>query len=187
MLENYLFPMQNSGNEGYHLVQLFKKSNLVKKYEIFQKEILGKGGFSYVFSGKEIKTKKECAIKIMNLNQDSLSPDNLSESKIEIEICKKLKNPHIIRIEDDNIDEKSKSKGVIIVMEKAFKSLQHLIQEKPSGLSKGILLQMILDVTTGLHYAHEKENTSHLDLKPLNILFLNNVDRDKLKGQQTFV
>ena len=153
-------------------------TSITSKYS-FQKEAkykLGEGGFGAVYSGT-LKDDPSCsvAIKIIEGNNDDVKMK-------EIFIMKTLKHSHIVNILDFYLDSKTEA---IIVMEKASKSLSKLIKENENGFNKEYLLQIFLDILTGLHYAHKK-NISHSDIKPANVLLFENIKRGKT-AQKTWV
>ena len=61
-----------------------------EKYK--KQKLLGKGFYSKVYQVEEILTKKHYALKQIDISKNS----NL----VEIEILKKLKHPHILRIKE---------------------------------------------------------------------------------------
>ena len=139
---------------------------------------LGEGGFGAVYSGtlKDDPTRS-VAIKIIEGRNNDMKMK-------EIFIMNTLKHSHIVKIIDFSLD--SQKNEAIIVMEKATKSLSKLIKENENGFNKQYLLQIFLDILTGLHYAHKEKNISHSDIKPANVLFFENVKREE-KAQKTWV
>lgn len=63
---------------------------------------------------------------------------------------------------------------IFIEMEYSEQSLANKIKKHSKGLSESKIIKIGLDIAEGLKFAHKKECV-HCDIKPENILFLNNV------------
>ena len=173
--------------------EILQNCEYLSQFIVNEKTPLGKGSFGIVFSIKRKKDGKEFALKIL------LKDTEFQEKKDEIFLMYSLKdNPHILKIFGDFIDPKE-NLGFLL-LEKADMSLQNLIDPDPnpsdmltlksifanypSVFDLKYLLQMILDILTGLKYALEEKKYSHSDIKPSNIFVFFNINRDEMEGVQ---
>ena len=145
-------------------------------YAVDYNNKLGEGGFGAVYSAIDKRTNEPCAIKFL---QDKIN--GFRYKLKEIEILKKAKNGHIIRMFE--YYEEEKNNFVIFSMEIASGSLNKQMKLMNSGFKKRLLIQFIADLLTGLLFSHSMK-ISHSDIKPANILYFS-IDREKIKGFQT--
>ena len=103
--EERLFPLSPSVLAG----QEERKS---KDFELLVKKPIGTGAFAEVYSVRHKKTKVHYAIKLMK-KKIILKHEIADAIRQEIEIMYKLKNDHIVRLEDHFEDDEK----VYLVME----------------------------------------------------------------------
>ena len=163
-------------NYSHFLPEGILESKFLKSYVIDEKNPLGHGSYGTVFSAKSHTNGNYYAIKIFHTD----SSDDFHQKSNEIMINGSLKHSHIVKIIDFSID--TQTKQGIIVMEKGDMSLKTLL--KGNKLDREYLLQLILDVSTGLKYAHEEKHITHLDIKPGNIIIFKNIDRNQKTDTQ---
>ena len=138
--------------------------NILKKYEI-SKTILGKGAFCFVIGGKNLKTKENVAIKI--INKKNMDNNDLELVMNELYIMKICKYDHIIKL----YDVYETSNFIYVVMEHCkngnlfdyFDNNQYKLQE---DLAKKIIYNLLLTI----NYIHSL-GIIHRDIKLGNILF----------------
>jgi serine/threonine protein kinase len=78
-----------------------------------QKKLLGKGGFAKVFLAEDAITKKEYAMKIIDISR--MKPENYQNEITLFENISKLLHSNIVKYETSFIDKISKN--CIIIME----------------------------------------------------------------------
>ena len=136
--------------------------------------ILGSGGFGVVYSARDLKNNNRIvAVKTLRHKIDDYETAAL-RFKREIEICEKLRNPHIIRIlahgttGDDAPQGGVDADTLYYVMEFAEgKTLDDYIERREKFTFYDVKMLM-LQVLDGLAEAH-RDNIVHRDLKPANI------------------
>ena len=135
-------------------------SIIKNKYQII--EFKGKGGFAKVYLAEEIQTKKQCAVKILNDEEDS---DFENEIKM-LNIVSKLKNPFIVNLIDWGQEENHQ----FIVMDYASKGeLFSYISYIQKGLENKTAKLIFHKILKGLEAIHNS-GICHRDLKIDNIL-----------------
>jgi formylglycine-generating enzyme required for sulfatase activity len=128
--------------------------------------VLGAGGFGGVFLANEVvrdRLLRELAIKII--------PDNTNEQLEELIEATRLDHPNIIRSHAAGDCQLNGVDLLYLVMEKAEYSLEKRLEQ--GKLSVADTRKLIGDVAAGLVYLHG-QNKVHRDLKPGNVLWLNN-------------
>ncbi len=136
--------------------------------------ILGSGGFGVVYSARDLKNNNRIvAVKTLRHKIDDYETAAL-RFKREIEICERLRNPHIIRILDHGTTGDDAPQGGVdadtlyYVMEFAEgKTLDDYIERREKFTFYDVKMLM-LQVLDGLAEAH-RDNIVHRDLKPANI------------------
>ena len=129
-------------------------------------EELGKGSYGNVFKGKCSKSKKEIAIKIINLRKDEYLVDYINE----IEILKILSSKYIITMYDALFYDHS----LYYILEYAeFRSLDILLGKYERPFTPNEIQLITLDILKGLQYLHFNL-IIHRDVKAGNILLFQN-------------
>lgn len=71
------------------------------KYKVDSSNLLGEGGFSEVYLGKDMESNQYIAIKKVSLFQKNLKNENLMEKlKLEVELMQKMDHPNIVKYYD---------------------------------------------------------------------------------------
>ena len=137
----------------------------VKNYIIFKKRI-GKGAFSNIYKGYNIKTKKVVAIKEIRLETNSKYKDSI---KRETKIMKNLRHPNIVKLYDTIIDDSTDN--IYLVLD-YFKrgDFSKFLNKRP--LKEKFARKYLQQLSSGLKYLLENK-IIHRDLKPQNILVNN--------------
>jgi mitogen-activated protein kinase 1/3 len=133
------------------------------KYNLLQR--LGKGSFGSVCLARSNTTGEIVAIKSVKVIFE-----NMYEAKrILREICimRILNHPHIVKIIEVLVNEKS-FKTIFIVMESAQSDLKKIVKSA-TYLNFDQVKYMLYQAICGLRYIHSA-NILHRDLKPANIL-----------------
>jgi serine/threonine protein kinase len=143
----------------------------IQDYEIDLSNLLGKGGFGFVYPGKHKYTGKEVAVKI------SKPIDFFNEN--EVKLMGKLDHPNLIKIHGYDLEElQGKSLNVkksyrsFIVMDRAEADLKTFLIKNPMYFQdiNNVLtfMKSMIEVGSYLH----SQKIAHRDIKPGNILFL---------------
>jgi CRP-like cAMP-binding protein len=136
-------------------------SRTVGRYII--NEIIGQGGWSIVYKGVHGKLNLPVAIKMLKHNL-AMDKDFIDKFQNEARTIARLNHPNIVHVFD--IEELYRT--VFIIMEHlAGVSLEYVLTRMPR-LSLKAILDIILQICSGLAYAH-KEGIIHQDIKPANI------------------
>lgn len=139
------------------------------KYRIGVK--IGKGAIGEVYIASDIDTKKEFAIKIIDLNNRKLSSSQVKNKiKRDSEIPKKLTHPNIITIHD--FFETDKYAYIIYPLIDPAITLEDLDKTEFYfyKMKKLIyLVHILLQICDALEYMHSYDIV-HRDIKPQNIL-----------------
>lgn len=143
-------------------------TRITQDYEITRK--MGSGGFGKVFAGIHRVSKKEYAIKLIQMDKYEISTSEkqecLSQMEREIAVMADLDHKRIIRYMNSYFFEKQFC--AVIIMEMADSSLSDVMH----ALSFETALSLIVQICQGLDYLHNRIKPSliHRDLKPQNIL-----------------
>lgn len=127
-------------------------------------ELLGSGGFADVYLAKHIHLDTLAAIKVL---RSRLSMTDSDTFRREARTLAQLQHPHIIRVLDFDIDDKTP----YLVME--YAAAGSVRQHHPPGkpLSLTTTSKYVMQIADALQYAHD-HGVIHRDIKPENI-FLN--------------
>jgi serine/threonine protein kinase len=139
----------------------FTANRTVGKYLI--QDILGKGGWSFVYRGIHAHLNMPVAVKMLK-HDLAMKPDFLERFRAEAKIIARLNHQNIVKVYD--IEELFRT--VFVVMEYLDGvPLSHMLKQMvrlPLPNALGILL----DVCSGLSYAHG-QGIVHQDIKPANL------------------
>ena len=140
----------------------------LKDITITQNEI-GIGSYGIVYSA--VYSGKSCVAKVMHahLIQANQKHTNVEPILREISTLSSLRHPSIVQFLGAHMKEESPIP--IIVMERMWKSLSSVLEERPNQLSLLIKTHILHDIACGLSYLHGKRDpVIHRHLKAKNIL-----------------
>ena len=144
-----------------------RRSNIPEKigrYEIIGEA--GRGASSYVYKAYDPHLKRNLAIKVLRAelgNNDEYRNAFITEGRLSA----KLIHPGIVTIFDVGVFEKK----LYIVMELMEGFSFEKILKTLGKVSLHTVLEMALQLSRALHYAHE-QGVIHRDIKPANIIVL---------------
>jgi WD40 repeat protein len=124
---------------------------------------LGAGGMGTVWRAIQLATRREVALKLLNINA-SVSGRAKRRFEREVELASRLEHPGIARVYDSGINDGSYFYAMELIEGEAldeFVGRRHLDQ-------RGVLALMS-SICRAIQYAHQK-GVIHRDLKPSNIL-----------------
>jgi tousled-like kinase len=138
-------------------------------------ELLGKGGFSEVWRGFDLKELREVAVKIHQLDPrwpDSKKDNYTKHVTREYEIHRDVRHPRIVSLYDVfEIDANSFATVLECCKGSDLDTLLKSKKELPERQARAILLQIL----SGMQYLSQPDGSRqgiiHYDLKPGNILF----------------
>ncbi len=125
---------------------------------------IGQGGNGTVFLSKNTDGEK-FAVKV--INKDSSTQAKIKRFKNEMNFCLRTEHKNIIKIIDMGSYKSSNFDCLFYVMP-FFDS--NLRKEINKGIDAERIINIFLQLLSGLNYAHEK-NIWHRDIKPENILY----------------
>jgi serine/threonine-protein kinase len=126
---------------------------------------LGKGGSGAVYLGKDKKTGRSVAIKVM-LSEVAVSAKARNDFLREIELTRTLSHPHVISL----LDHGAVGAVFYFVMDyHPLGNIRDLLSRHGGRLSLDKAGPLMLQALDGLAYCHAK-SVVHRDLKPENIL-----------------
>jgi serine/threonine-protein kinase len=125
--------------------------------------LLGKGGMGEVYRARDLKLKREVAIKILP-DEFSLDPDRVSRFQREAELLASLNHPNIAAIYD--LAEVSETRFLVLELVEG-KTLAEVIASR-GALPVEEALNIAIQICDALETAHQK-GVIHRDLKPANI------------------
>src|SRR5215510_3912131 len=129
-------------------------------YEIVA--LLGKGGMGEVYSARDLKLKREVAIKILP-EEFSRDPDRVSRFQREAEVLASLNHPNIAAIH--SLEEANGTRFLVLELIDG-ETLADRIQRGPIPAEEA--LDIAKHLCEALEAAHEK-GIIHRDLKPANL------------------
>jgi serine/threonine-protein kinase len=124
--------------------------------------LLGKGGMGEVYRARDLKLKREVAIKILP-EEFSRDPDRLSRFQREAEVLASLNHPNIAAIYD--LQEAKESRFLVLELVEG-ETLADRISRSPIPVEEA--LGIAKQISEALEAAHEK-GIIHRDLKPGNV------------------
>lgn len=149
---------------------IFLNANLTR-YKL--EDRLGSGGMARVYKAYDANLERPVAIKILHEHLAD-DPTFVERFKREAKIVANFNHPNIVQIYDFDVL-KSESRQVLYMV-MAFlpgKTLRDVLvdlNESEKRLPEQRVLEIMLDLTSALGYAHE-HGMIHRDVKPANILF----------------
>src|SRR5215470_635161 len=124
--------------------------------------LLGKGGMGEVYRARDLKLKRDVAIKILP-DEFSRDPERVSRFQREAELLASLNHPNIAAI----YDLLEANEGRFLVLELVDgETLAERIQRGPIPAEEA--LEIAKHICEALEAAHEK-GIVHRDLKPANV------------------
>jgi serine/threonine protein kinase len=134
---------------------------------VLVRELVGSGGTSRVFLGRDEVLDRPVAVKIVESDPDD--PEIGLRFQREGRSVARLSHPNIVRVFDAGEDELDGRAVSYIVMEYVpGGDIEDLI-DRNGPIPETMLLRIGADVASGLSHAHER-GIIHRDLKPRNIL-----------------
>ena len=124
--------------------------------------LLGKGGMGEVYRARDLKLKREVAIKILP-DEFSLDTDRVSRFQREAEVLASLNHPNIAGIYD--VQEAQGTRFLILELVEG-ETLSDRIARGPIPVAEALGIAM--QICEALETAHEK-GIIHRDLKPANV------------------
>jgi serine/threonine-protein kinase len=125
--------------------------------------LLGAGGMATVYLAHDIKLDRKVAVKV--LRPDLAEALGTARFLREIAMTAKLDHPHIVPVHDSG-----EADGLIyyVMPYVEGESLRQRL-DRVQRLELEEVIEVVRDVASGLHYAHERE-VIHRDIKPENVL-----------------
>jgi Tol biopolymer transport system component len=124
--------------------------------------LAGAGGMGEVYRARDIKLKREVAVKILS-EEFSRDPERVSRFQREAQLLATLNHPHIASIY--NLEEADGRRFLILELVEG-ETVADRLKRGPVPLEEA--LTIALQIAEALEAAHEK-NVIHRDLKPANI------------------
>ena len=146
----------------------FSNNNYINEYEYVSS--IKKGGYGEVYKAKHTLTERIVAIKKTNLK--NFSTDELYNISREALYLKSLRHKNIIKIYSSYLTE-----DALYIVMKYAKGGELTTILKKDGLEEKKVKQYFKQIIKAIRFVHSN-NVIHRDLKPTNILFL---DEEKTK------
>ena len=153
------------------------QSHIINDLTILQTE-LGRGSYGTIYAA--VYDGKPCAVKEVHpylIKNHSVAYTNkyILYNTREINTLSCLRHPNIVQFL--GVYFKSNSDIPMLVMERMWKNLFQLLEERPSQLSLLIKTHILYDVTCGLQYLHgQKKPVVHRCLDANNIMLTKNLE-----------
>jgi serine/threonine protein kinase len=127
---------------------------------------LGEGGYAEVYEGEHIHLGTHAAIKVL---KTIVTGDDIQKFRTEARTIASLEHPNIIRVRDFDIE----AGTPFLVMDYAPKG--SLKDSRPRGRSLPYvtIVSYIKQIAYALQYAHDQKKLIHRDVKPENMLIMN--------------
>jgi serine/threonine protein kinase len=124
--------------------------------------LLGQGGFAEVYLGEHTLLGTTVAIKVLHTR---VAPEDMAQFQQEAYILASLKHPHIVRVLDFGIEERTP----YLTMDYAPYGTLRARHPKGTVLPVPTVIEYVKQVAEALQYAHENKIV-HRDVKPENML-----------------
>lgn len=144
-------------------------AKLNQDYIVYKDKLIGKGAFSRVYLGRQIKTKKPVAVKVIKLTNLDEKTSKIVEAEINIMLMIK-KDPHPNIVECYDTVRHPENKYMFIIMEYCDSGDLRTILKKP--IQERYTQFYFTQLANGLKYL-DSRNIVHRDIKPRNILLTN--------------
>ena len=167
-LENHIPNNEDSIENLKEKDKIIKNENkkIIDDYLI--KDTIGKGTFSTVKLGENIKTKEKVAIKILNKEKIKANED-LVRIKREIKILSMMDHPNIIKTY--KITENEKNYYIIMEYCDGGELFNYIVEKEK--LDENEASMFFFQLINALEYIHSL-GIAHRDLKPENLLLVEN-------------
>jgi len=133
----------------------------IGKYEVI--DLIGEGGMSTVFRGRDPRIGRDVAIKVLKTSKSTDDLDLATRFSHEARITGQLVHPSIVTIFDFDITPENQTYIVMELIDGRSAS-RHL-----GKLTAGQFERIVRGVASGLDYAHSKR-VIHRDIKPSNLM-----------------
>jgi serine/threonine protein kinase/Tfp pilus assembly protein PilF len=144
---------------------MFSTGDVISHYEIVER--LGGGGMGVVFRARDLKLKRDVALKFLPAEL-SLDEDANARFVTEAQAASALEHPHICNIHE--IGELEDGRLFIAMALYEGRTLKKILQDAgEGGLNVDRALDLVCQIADGLAAAHEK-GIIHRDIKPANIM-----------------
>src|ERR1700737_4538861 len=127
---------------------------------------LGEGGYAEVYKGEHIHLGTHAAVKVL---KTIVTGNEIENFRSEARIIASLEHPGIIRVRDFDIQ----AGTPFLVMDYAPKGSLKDSRPKGRSLPYVTIVSYIKQIADALQYAHDQKNLIHRDVKPANMLILN--------------
>ena len=124
--------------------------------------LLGQGGFAEVYLGEHVLLGTTIAIKVLHTQ---VASEDMAQFQQEARILASLKHPHIVRILDFGIEERTP----YLMMDYAPNETLRTRHPKGTVLPIPTVVEYVKQIAQALQYAHEQKIV-HRDIKPENML-----------------
>ncbi len=131
-------------------------------YELAER--IGAGGFAEVFQARDLRLKRELAVKVLRPDL-GLSPDLLQRFRREAETVAALRNAHIVPVYDVG---EAEGLAFIIMPLIQGESLRAIL-DREGAMPHGEVRRILREAAQGLAAAHDA-GVVHRDIKPENIM-----------------
>jgi len=128
------------------------------------KEVLGEGGSGRVFL---VTDEKGARLALKCLFPDRVSTEKRKRFKNEVDFCRNLDHPNVIRVLDSGLAILDKAKCPFYVMPLYPMTLRKLLD---NGVRQEQVLSVFSQILNGVEAAH-MSGVIHRDLKPENVLY----------------
>ncbi|MGB3306457.1 MAG: protein kinase [Thermomicrobiales bacterium] len=138
------------------------------RYEVDLDHPLGKGGMAIVYRGRDLRSRREVAIKTLRPEYQR-NPESRRRFRQEARMMAFVSHPRLVTIYDLH----EEASGSWVVMELVpGRNLKQIVEED-GPLTPIEIMPILNEVADALGHLHER-NLVHLDIKPQNIVVMPN-------------